>query len=81
MKRYWLFSYENCYPCGGFQDFMGSFNTIEECDEAQELSDCIEGHIFDSVEQKIVHHYYEETDYGTERNKENPDFKKVFSIK
>lgn len=30
MKRYAVFSGENYYPCGGWSDFQGTFDTIEE---------------------------------------------------
>lgn len=31
MKRYLLFAGDDYYPGGGWDDFMGSFDTIEEC--------------------------------------------------
>ena len=31
MKRYLLFAGSHYYPSGGFNDFIGSFDTIEEC--------------------------------------------------
>lgn len=31
MKRYWLFMWNQYYPGGGLNDFMGDFDTIEEC--------------------------------------------------
>ena len=30
MKRYLLFTFQNYYPCGGFEDYINSFDTIEE---------------------------------------------------
>ena len=30
MKRYLLFSGDNYYPGGGWNDFKGAFNTVEE---------------------------------------------------
>jgi len=30
LKRYLVFAYDNYYPAGGWGDFMGSFDTIEE---------------------------------------------------
>ncbi len=29
MKKYILFAYDHYYPCGGMNDFAGSFDTIE----------------------------------------------------
>lgn len=33
MKRFMLFAGENYYPCGGMEDFKGSFDTYEEAEE------------------------------------------------
>jgi hypothetical protein len=30
MKKYWVFSYPECYPAGGMNDFDESFDTQEE---------------------------------------------------
>lgn len=30
IKRYVIFAYDDFYPCGGFEDFKSSFDTIEE---------------------------------------------------
>lgn len=30
MKRYLVFSFDQYYPCGGWNDFKGSFDTYEE---------------------------------------------------
>lgn len=30
MTKYLLFGGEKYYPCGGFRDFMGSFDSLEE---------------------------------------------------
>jgi hypothetical protein len=30
MKRYLLFTFGNYYPCGGFEDYKGMFDTIED---------------------------------------------------
>jgi hypothetical protein len=57
MKRYWLFVYGTCYPLGGFEDFYGSYDTIEECTQRYERASGRHAHVFDSVEQKIVKVY------------------------
>ncbi len=36
MKRYLLFSGDEYYPLGGWNDFKGSFDTLEEAKEAKE---------------------------------------------
>lgn len=30
MKRYLLFTFENYYPCGGFEDYIDIFDTIDD---------------------------------------------------
>lgn len=30
MKKYLLFTFSNYYPCGGFEDYIESFDTIED---------------------------------------------------
>ncbi len=30
MKRFLLFAGDQYYPCGGWRDFQGSFDTLEE---------------------------------------------------
>lgn len=32
-KRYWVFGFSEYYPSGGMQDFVGSFDTVEEARE------------------------------------------------
>jgi hypothetical protein len=34
MKRYLVFAGDDYYPCGGWDDFVGSWETIEEVREA-----------------------------------------------
>lgn len=33
LKRYLLFTFSSYYPCGGAEDFVGSFDTFEEAEE------------------------------------------------
>ena len=30
MKRYLLFTFKNYYPCGGFEDYIDIFDTIQD---------------------------------------------------
>ena len=30
MKRYWLFGGEDYYACGGFHDYRGAFDSVDE---------------------------------------------------
>ena len=32
MKKYLLFMYDSYYPCGGFNDFVCDFNSLNEID-------------------------------------------------
>lgn len=48
-KRYWLFTWADYEAEGGFEDFRGSFDTIEEITAiVRDLAVCIhvEGHFF-----------------------------------
>lgn len=75
MKRYWLFQYDNYYPSGGFNDFIGSYGTIEECKSAIQENWRVLGHIFDSQEQKIIESYYYEGELEEMNAKINGTFK------
>lgn len=35
MKRYWLFAGDAYYPGGGMEDFIASFDTVEEANADQ----------------------------------------------
>lgn len=58
MKRFILFAYSHYYPLGGWHDFRGAFDTIEEAVAARKAKadkyDYAEWHVFDSVEMRIV---------------------------
>lgn len=58
MKRYWLFQYDNYYPRGGMNDFINSFDSIKDCEDAIEDNRHILGHIYDSLENTVVKSYY-----------------------
>ena len=30
MKKYLLFTFNSYYPCGGFKDYIGAFDSIED---------------------------------------------------
>lgn len=50
MKRYLLFAFYEHYPAGGFNDFRGDFDTVEEVHAAFVASSCDDLHIVDSQE-------------------------------
>lgn len=76
MKRYWLFAFESYYPMGGMRDFRASFDTVQECINA--FPRCRyhpeQGHVWDSVENKVVHDFYEPENIE-EFNNDIMDFK------
>jgi len=61
MKRYLVFCGSNYYPCGGMNDFAGSYDDLEEAksvadgydDEFGKIEDW--GHVYDSFECKIIY--------------------------
>lgn len=58
MKRYLLFAGDVYYPVGGWDDFRGAYDTIEEAQSASlAYRDTYEWfHIVDTVEMKQVEH-------------------------
>ena len=66
LKRYWLFAYTVCYPAGGMNDFVGSFDSVLEC--KNRFAGLIEDkyHIFDSIEQKVIEIQKEEFEFDFE---------------
>ena len=51
MKRFLLFQYDTFYPAGGFNDFVGSYDTVEQAKEAM-VSEWTQ--IFDTKENVFV---------------------------
>lgn len=56
MKRYLLFSGDECYPMGGMNDFKGSFDSIEKFEYYLIQLDYKPDwyHLFDIVTESIV---------------------------
>lgn len=54
MKRYMLFGGSEYYPLGGFNDFLGAFNSKEDALSEAIRQDCDWYHVIDSVEMKCV---------------------------
>lgn len=52
MKKYLLFAGDYYYPAGGFNDFIGSFDSIDEAKQAYANCDWV--HIVDSETEKII---------------------------
>jgi hypothetical protein len=40
MKRFLLFCFDDYYPLGGWNDFKGSFATLDEAEERQTHDNC-----------------------------------------
>jgi len=60
MKRYLLFGYDQYYPSGGWTDYKGSFDSIEECKEMIEsrnlgyMSKCDYWDIVDRDTEEVI---------------------------
>jgi hypothetical protein len=63
IKRFLLFAGEKYYPRGGYGDYIGSFDSIEDADkelqeislhEAGELSDIEWAHLWDIEEDVVI---------------------------
>ena len=54
MKQYLLFAGDRYYAVGGFFDFKGSFETVEEAMNEENKNHHSWYHIFDSKSNKIV---------------------------
>lgn len=63
MKRYAAFAYPNFYPSGGFEDFIESFDTLDEAKaavvahHAKEDTFDPQGHVADTTELKLICHF------------------------
>ena len=58
MYRYLLFSGDRYYPCGGMNDFVGSYSTTDEAIQVALEKDDDWYHIFDSEDHKIFDKSY-----------------------
>lgn len=58
MERYILFKFSQYYPCGGWSDFSGSYETEELAREAWDNSPGDYGQIVDSHAGAIVRNLY-----------------------
>lgn len=54
MKRYLVFKGSDYYPNGGWEDFSGDFDTIEEAREAATTNRYEWSHIIDTTTKKEV---------------------------
>lgn len=53
-KRYIVFSFGSYYPSGGIHDCIGSFDSVEECEEAIKKERETWNQIYDRVEGVLV---------------------------
>lgn len=58
MKRYLVFSGKDHYPRGGWEDFVGSFDTIDECGKSFTSEPNSWMHIVDSNTGEVVARVY-----------------------
>lgn len=49
VKRYVVFAYSNYYPSGGWNDHIGSFDTLKEAQEAAETERTDNRHDFTDI--------------------------------
>lgn len=49
VKRYVVFAYSNYYPAGGWTDHIGSFDTLEEAQQAAEVARTEDRHDFTDI--------------------------------
>lgn len=57
MKRYWLFSGQIYYPGGGMDDFIGSYDTVDEAKAVFPAEDDYRyswAHIFDFEKELVI---------------------------
>ena len=54
LKRYLLFAFDNYYPSGGWSDFRGDFETLEEALEASKGVGLDVWDIVDSETKKVI---------------------------
>lgn len=54
MKKYFVFCWNNYYPYGGFNDFQGAFETLEE---AQECALAWKNEYWEGLEWGDMHNY------------------------
>ena len=54
MRRFWLFGGNDYYATGGFHDFIGSFNTLDDAVKEGETRSVEWWHVFDSESQEIA---------------------------
>lgn len=56
MKRFLLFRGQTYYAAGGWNDFKGSFDTLEEAKATPKVEYCDDWeHVIDTVSGNIVH--------------------------
>ena len=76
MRRYWLFAHNNYYARGGLQDFIDSFDTLEEAAEKVRSLEAhctgSKAHLLDSENPQEVHHWYGQKDPETEQSEWTP---------
>jgi hypothetical protein len=42
MKRYAVFTFENYYPGGGWNDFQGAYDSVEEADAVRGVTQIVD---------------------------------------
>ena len=55
MKRFLLFCHDCYYPCGGWSDYEGSFDTAEEAMAFKTRYQSDNGEVVDSTTEQVVY--------------------------
>lgn len=58
IARYFVFAYDTYYPLGGWNDFKGAFDTLEEARKIAQQTMTDNYQIVDVVEDRIVDEYH-----------------------
>jgi len=56
MKRYLVFCGENYYPYGGMEDFIGDYDTIEECQSILKSTTIVREILEDDYDYGVVNY-------------------------
>lgn len=54
MKRYLVFAYDEYYPSGGMNDFVGDYDDLKVAIYNLKRSGMLSGHVYDQIEKKKI---------------------------
>ena len=53
MKQFLVFAMDTCYPCGGWYDFVGAYDTLDEACQALRATSWDFGHVVNTKTMTI----------------------------